>query len=105
VGKPRRCRICRKHPPWRYKNCPPGVCKRCYHAEVWPDWPAARQQHRRADAIVAAGETLKVLPDGSVIGWDEPHPVLVLADGSVLPSEDANRLAVAGVTGELTRGL
>jgi hypothetical protein len=40
------CHICRKRPPWRYKNCPPGVCKRCYHKEVWPDRPAARRERR-----------------------------------------------------------
>jgi len=27
--KQRPCRICRKRPPWQYKNCPPGICKRC----------------------------------------------------------------------------
>ena len=42
--KQRRCRICRKRPPWRYKNCPPGVCKRCYHKEIWPERLAARQE-------------------------------------------------------------
>ena len=21
-------------PPWRYRNCPPGICKRCYHRHV-----------------------------------------------------------------------
>jgi hypothetical protein len=36
------CRICKKRPPWRGKNCPPGVCKRCYHKHVWPDVRAAR---------------------------------------------------------------
>jgi hypothetical protein len=38
------CRICKKRPPWRYKNCPPGICKRCYHKHVWPDRPSARKQ-------------------------------------------------------------
>jgi hypothetical protein len=38
------CRICTKRPPWKYKNCPPGVCKRCYHRHVWPQRPAARTQ-------------------------------------------------------------
>jgi len=42
--KQRRCRICRKRPPWRYKNCPPNVCKQCYHRHVWPARPGARQQ-------------------------------------------------------------
>ena len=42
--KQRRCRICKKRPPWRYKNCPPNVCKQCYHRHVWPQRPRARQQ-------------------------------------------------------------
>jgi hypothetical protein len=46
--KQRRCRICRKRPPWRYKNCPPGICKRCYHAHVWAARPAARQDRPAA---------------------------------------------------------
>jgi hypothetical protein len=37
------CRICEKRPPWRYRNCPPDVCKRCYHAHVWPERPATRR--------------------------------------------------------------
>jgi hypothetical protein len=43
-GKQRKCRICKKRPPWKYKNCPPGVCKQCYHRDVWVDRPAARKQ-------------------------------------------------------------
>lgn len=58
-GRQRRCRICRKRPPWTYKNCPPDVCKRCYHQHLWPERPAARQRGAvhddlalvRADAI------------------------------------------------------
>ncbi len=38
------CRICKKRPPWKYKNCPPGVCKRCYHRHVWPQRASARTQ-------------------------------------------------------------
>jgi hypothetical protein len=37
--KQRKCRICKKRPPWRYKNCPPGICKRCYHRRVWAEHP------------------------------------------------------------------
>lgn len=33
------CRICKKRPPWQYKNCPPGICKRCYHSHVWSGNP------------------------------------------------------------------
>ena len=43
-GKQRMCRICKKRPPWKYKNCPPGVCKQCYHKKVWADRPAARKE-------------------------------------------------------------
>jgi hypothetical protein len=42
VGQQPRCRICKKRPPWKGKNCPPGVCKRCYHAHVWPERSGAR---------------------------------------------------------------
>ena len=89
MARPRRCRICRKGPPWQYRNCPPGVYKRCYHAEVWPDRPAARRQRRLADAISAAAgdplEAVDVLPNGSVTGWDGPNLVLALAVGDVVP--------------------
>jgi hypothetical protein len=47
--RPRRCRICKKRPAWNGKNCPPGICKRCYHRHIWPERPAAREQ-RRASA-------------------------------------------------------
>jgi hypothetical protein len=41
--KQRKCRICKRRPPWRYKNCPPGICKRCYHRHVWPERPRYRE--------------------------------------------------------------
>ncbi len=44
----RLCRICKKRPPWKYKNCPPDVCKPCYHRHVWPERLAAMK--RRSDA-------------------------------------------------------
>ena len=47
-GKQRMCRICKKRPPWKYKNCPPGVCKQCYHKNVWADRPAARKERGTA---------------------------------------------------------
>jgi hypothetical protein len=47
-GKQRMCRICKKRPPWKYKNCPPGVCKQCYHKKVWSDRPAARKERSTA---------------------------------------------------------
>ena len=37
--KERLCRICKKRPVWvggDVKN-PGSVCKKCYHAHVWPD--------------------------------------------------------------------
>ncbi len=37
------CRICKKRPPWKYKNCPPRVCKRCYHHHVWVSPVNSRQ--------------------------------------------------------------
>jgi hypothetical protein len=52
MGKQRLCRICKQRPPWKYKNCPPGICKRCYHRHIWVDRPAARKQ-RQAQAAVA----------------------------------------------------
>ncbi len=51
MSRQRRCHICHKRPPWRYKNCPPGVCKRCYHREIWPDRPAARAERKAAAAL------------------------------------------------------
>ncbi len=44
MAKQPRCRICQKRPPWKYKNCPPDVCKRCYHQHIWADRPAARKK-------------------------------------------------------------
>ncbi len=43
--KQRLCRICKKRPPWKYKNCPPDVCKRCYHKHLWSERPAARNRN------------------------------------------------------------
>ena len=42
--KQRKCRICKKRPPWRYKNCPPGICKRCYHRHVWAERPRRNRE-------------------------------------------------------------
>ncbi len=47
--KQRRCRICRERPPWKYKNCPPDVCKRCYHKHIWPDLLAAQRSQTGGD--------------------------------------------------------
>jgi hypothetical protein len=48
MGRHQRCRICRKRPPWAGKNCPPGVCKVCYHRHLWVDRPAARTERGAA---------------------------------------------------------
>ncbi|WP_083856776.1 hypothetical protein [Nitrolancea hollandica] len=49
MSKQRLCRICKKRPPWKYKNCPPGICKRCYHQHVWAERPAARSPRSHGD--------------------------------------------------------
>ncbi len=61
MSNQRLCRICKRRPPWQYKNSPPGVCKQCYHRHVWVDRPAARKQ-RQAQAV-AAGSDETVLDD------------------------------------------
>lgn len=56
-GKRKRqvCRICRKRPPWTYKNCPSDVCKKCYHRDVWPERQAAGKQRRAVNDL--SGDT------------------------------------------------
>ena len=68
------CRICKKRPPWKYKNCPPGICKRCYHKHVWPERPAARKQRRRLAGEAAEPEREEGLrePTGGR-GWRTPY--------------------------------
>ena len=48
--KQRLCRICKQRPPWKDKNCPPGICKRCYHRHVWAVRPEARRLRAEAAA-------------------------------------------------------
>jgi hypothetical protein len=62
------CRVCKKRPPWKYKNCPPGVCKRCYHAHVWPDRPEMRKLRRAASAASGESEVDELLDAEFVIG-------------------------------------
>ena len=50
MSNQRLCRICKRRPPWQYKNCPPAVCKKCYHRHIWVDRPAARKQ-RQAQVV------------------------------------------------------
>lgn len=48
--KIRKCRICKTKP--RYKHKKQGmldVCKKCYHAHVWEDRPAARKARKEAE--------------------------------------------------------
>ena len=44
MTRQRKCRICKKRPPWRYKNCPPGIFKRCYHKHVWDQRPQGKRE-------------------------------------------------------------
>ncbi len=61
------CRICKQRPPWKYKNCPPNICKRCYHRHVWTDRPAARKE-RQAQA---AADAVDDLVTGDVLAFDD----------------------------------
>ncbi len=61
------CRICKKRPPWEYKNCPPNICKRCYHRHVWVDRSAARKE-RQAQAAADARDDLVT---GDVLAFDD----------------------------------
>jgi hypothetical protein len=58
----RPCRICRKRPPWRYKNCPPGVCKRCYHKHIWAERPS-KQGQEPIPVRPAPGWEFEYIPD------------------------------------------
>ena len=54
--KPRLCRICKKRPVWiggDVKN-PGPVCKRCYHAHVWPE-PKTPRSTRAGGRFPGAG--------------------------------------------------
>src|SRR5438445_12468274 len=54
MTRQRRCRICHERPPWHGKNCPPGICKRCYHREIWIDRPTARRERHEVERAAAA---------------------------------------------------
>ena len=73
MSKQRLCRICQKRPPWKYKNCPPGICKRCYHRHVWPDRPAAR---KLGQAPAGADEPNDLVLDDPEAGATGGHPIL-----------------------------
>ncbi len=61
------CRICKKRPPWKDKNCPPSICKQCYHRRIWADRPTARKQ--RQDQ--AAADVLHDLAIDDVSAFDD----------------------------------
>jgi hypothetical protein len=48
MKKQKLCRICKKRPQWANKNCPPRICKRCYHKHIWSERPAARKARQEA---------------------------------------------------------
>jgi hypothetical protein len=50
-SRQRKCRICKKRPPWQYKNCPPGICKRCYHSKVWPQRPGRAKADQEPELL------------------------------------------------------
>jgi hypothetical protein len=78
MSKQRLCRMCKTRPPWQYKNCPPRVCKQCYHRRVWSERPAARKQ-RQAQAAAAEADELvhdDVLAIDDVVEVDEVSDVL-----------------------------
>ena len=68
--KERRCRICRKRPPWRYKNCPPGICKRCYHEHIWAQPHAASRDS-------PASTDFPLLP---LVGHEHPDDEVAIND-------------------------
>ena len=76
MSKQRLCRICKQRPPWKYKNCPPNTCKRCYHRHVWVDRPAARKQRQAQAAAVEPDEL--VLDD--VLEIDDVLDINVMPD-------------------------
>ena len=68
--KQRKCRICKKRPPWRYKNCPPGICKRCYHRHVWAERPRRNGEVGVLEPEPFEPELLELEPFESEPWWD-----------------------------------
>jgi hypothetical protein len=56
----RLCRICRKNPIWHTVDVkhPGPVCKRCYHAHVWPDRPSERKKRKEMQRQAKFAEEL-----------------------------------------------
>lgn len=66
--KPAVCRICRKRQPWHYKNCPPGVCKRCYHKvrrENLVEDPGCKPERQREEGLWVDRFTWRRKPKGT----------------------------------------
>ena len=61
--KQRLCRICKKRRPWKYKNCPPDVCKQCYHRHIWPNRPALRKSEGSVRDMPSASQHSEDLGD------------------------------------------
>src|SRR5512143_3692402 len=58
--KQRLCRICQTRPVWiggDVKN-PGPVCKKCYHAHVWPERQRRRQKEQAADTPKSDGAVM-----------------------------------------------
>ncbi len=65
-----KCRICKKRPPWRYKNCPPGICKRCYHRRVWAERPRRNQEVAVVEPEPFGPELFELEPFEPEPWWD-----------------------------------
>src|SRR4051794_24945484 len=68
MSKQRVCSICKTRPPWQDKNCPPGICKKCFHRHIWVDRPAARQR-RQMQAAVDTQHSLAL--DDDALAFDD----------------------------------
>jgi hypothetical protein len=68
--KQRKCRICKKRPPWRYKNCPPGICKRCYHRHVWAERPHSNREVAVLEPEPFEPELFELEPFEPEAWWD-----------------------------------
>jgi len=72
--KQRKCRICKKRPPWRYKNCLPGICKRCYHRHVWAERPRRNGEVGVLEPEPFEPELLELEPFEPEPWWDPGDP-------------------------------
>ena len=72
--KQRKCRICKKRPPWRYKDCPPGICKRFYHRHVWAERPLRDREVAVLEPEPFEPELLELEPSEPEPWWDPDDP-------------------------------